>query len=193
MVGNAGGLTEDKAGYESIVIRAAQVFVERGGLSADGNTPSKRAANTNRPDVRLVIDGYRLLELGDMALNIRIFPGDVIRVPVAGTIRISGCVLDPGEYPIRRNLTVLSTISLCDGLRRAAESTRTKLIRQLPNGKQVIVRLDLKAIAEGRSEDILMQDGDFIQVPTNGWKAFGYGFLSFFQGIFGIGVSGPAM
>ncbi len=188
----AEGLREDKASYDIIVLRSsAQTFLEPGGRKKEkskGQDPAKPGKNVPG-QLRIYIDGYRLLELGDMSLNIRIFPGDVVRVPPAGTIQISGMVTKPGEYTLRRNITILSAPSLAGGLKRSAEPTRTKLIRQLGNGKQVIVCLNLVDIANGESEDILLQNGDYIEVPKNFWKALFFGTIEFIQGVFGIGHS----
>jgi len=38
-----------------------------------------------------------------------------------------------------------------------------------------------------------LQDGDYIDVATHGWKAFGFGVLNFIQGIFGVGMSPAAL
>ena len=193
MIGRAGGMKEDKAGDEIIVIRTTgRQFLEPTADAAPGpGAAMSPPPSDNEDQVRISVNAYRLLALGDLSLNVDIFPGDVIRVPVSGVVRISGDIKKPDEYPIRRNLSLLGLISVAGDLRKTAKPKKTKLIRQLPNGKQVIVLMDLEAIADGRSEDIELKDGDYVRVPVHGWKSFGYGTRDFVQGIFGMSKSVP--
>ena len=59
------------------------------------------------------------------------------------------------------------------------------LVEELANlGAHTFIRIGTSGgIDEG------LQKGDFVEVPKHGWKAFGYGFLDFFEGIFGVGAS----
>jgi protein involved in polysaccharide export with SLBB domain len=142
---------------------------------------------------------------GSAQFNIIIRPGDVIRVPspAEGLVYVSGEVQRPGPYnlPGAGRLTLLRAIVAAGGLGPLAVPERVDLIRMVGPDRQAMIRLNLRAIAEGTQPDLYLRSDDMINVGTdffafpltvirNGFRAsYGFGFIldRNFQGdVFGV-------
>ncbi len=145
------------------------------------------------------------LVAGSAQVNIIIRPGDVIRVPgpPEGQIYLAGQVARPGVYglPTSGRMTLTRAITAAGGLSNLAVPERVEIIRMVGGDRQAIVRLNLRAIAEGTQPDVYLRDSDQINVGTN-WIAFplqvfrnglrsSYGFGFIIDRNFGFDVFGP--
>ncbi|NJN09564.1 MAG: polysaccharide export protein [Richelia sp. RM1_1_1] len=97
---------------------------------------------------------------------INVFVAGEVTRPGAYTLRLEGGAgQDPGiQYP-----TVLAALTTAQGVTLSADITQVQLRRQLGNGRQQTVNLDLDdLIKTGRSfQDITLRDGDTVYVPTS--------------------------
>ncbi|MBF2017041.1 MAG: SLBB domain-containing protein [Rivularia sp. T60_A2020_040] len=97
---------------------------------------------------------------------INVFVAGEVTRPGAYTLSLEGGAgQDPGiQYP-----TVLAALTTAQGVTLSADITQVQLRRQLGNGRQQTVNLDLDdLIKTGRSfQDITLRDGDTIYVPTS--------------------------
>ncbi|MEM1391742.1 MAG: SLBB domain-containing protein [Cyanobacteria bacterium P01_D01_bin.116] len=97
---------------------------------------------------------------------INVFVAGEVTRPGAYTLSLAGGAgQDPGiQYP-----TVLAALTTAQGVTLSADITQVKLRRQLSNGRQQTVNLNLDdLIKTGRSfQDITLRDGDTIFVPTS--------------------------
>jgi polysaccharide export outer membrane protein len=94
--------------------------------------------------------------------------GDVIMVPGAGEFIVEGWVTKPGNYPIKSSLTLRGAIATGGGLTFPADTNRVRIHRLTPLGKTETRELDLAAVLAEREPDVLVHDGDVIEV---GWSA----------------------
>lgn len=120
-----------------------------------------------------VIDNYRLSETlrGDEAANPYVRPGDVISISEAEQAFVVGNVLRPSSVVLKEPITVSRAIAMCGGLMPDTKSDRVRIVRQAQGStaKQELY-VDLKAIDKRRAEDVLLQAGDIVDVPTAGGK-----------------------
>lgn len=121
---------------------------------------------------RIIEIPFQRLKEGDMRYNIVIRPGDVISVPDpnAGFVYVMGQIARPGAYTIpgERELTLHRLVASAGGLSGLAWPERVDLIRQVNDSEQAIVRLDLRAIANGTEPDIYLKQNDIINIGTSG-------------------------
>jgi polysaccharide biosynthesis/export protein len=186
VLSQAGGLDTD-AGNTAIVYRGD--IANRMRLSEP--TGSSQQAH---PDQTVTVDLRRLLESGDPSFNINIYPGDRITVPRAGIVYVVGAVNKPGGFTMNansRSMTVLQALALAEDPTGTAKRDRTVILRsepQAPEGRKQI-RVDLKAILEGKSPDLALQADDILFVPDSGGKrAFHRGIESVLQAATGVAI-----
>ncbi|MFN3167202.1 MAG: polysaccharide biosynthesis/export family protein [Phycisphaeraceae bacterium] len=121
---------------------------------------------------RIIEIPYQQLKDGDMRYNLVIRPGDVISVPDpnAGFVYIGGAIARPGAYTIpgEQELTLYRLVISAGGLSGLAMPNKIDLVRQLNDSEQAIVRLDLRAIANGTEPDIYLKTNDIINIGTSG-------------------------
>jgi protein involved in polysaccharide export with SLBB domain len=80
-------------------------------------------------------------------------------------VSVLGEVAKPGTFPYVEKLTLVQAISDAGGLTELAQARRVKLTRKSPHGVGTY-EVSVKAITDGRAEDILLQPGDIIFVPV---------------------------
>ena len=142
-------------------------LLEAGGLSADRGSSilvRRRASNGLADQVEISVED--LFELADPAVNLPVFPGDVIRVPKAPTIRISflGEVNQAGSHSYTGNarVTLLAAIAQAGGLSETA-SPKVRILRGQGDQK-VELAANYRRILNGKDPDVELQDGDIIVV-----------------------------
>src|ERR1700689_468244 len=129
ILAGAGGITDD-AGSFVIVTRSPSTAAAHSsaaviGASANGNgsasagTPSANDPLGETPQI-ITIRLQDLLESGNSAFNIMIYGGDVVSVPRAGIVYVTGAgVAQPGGYVLQSHgeqVTVLKALALAHGL-----------------------------------------------------------------------------
>jgi len=141
---------------------------------------SSESEGTTDPAVRTTtVDLKRLMETGDPALNIGIYPGDRVTVQRAGIVYVVGAVNRPGGFPLsddQEDLTVLKAVALAQDLKSTAIRSKAVIIRKnarFPEGREEIP-VDLKMVLARRAPDPTMRPSDILFVPDSpGRKAMG--------------------
>jgi polysaccharide export outer membrane protein len=132
------------------------------------------AQNEDAAEAQLnVIDNYNLNETlrGDERANPVVRPGDVVSVSEAEQAYVVGNVLRPSAIPLKERITVSRAIAMCGGLMPDTRSNSVRIVRQSPGStNKTELFVDLKAIDKHRAEDIALQSGDIVDVPTAGGK-----------------------
>lgn len=91
--------------------------------------------------------------------------------PSAGPAQIDvfmiGEIATPGERQLDRGTTLIQALATTGGFTSFAATKRILLRRTEKNGTQKVMRINYKAIADGRAvgQDIRLRDGDVIIVP----------------------------
>jgi polysaccharide export outer membrane protein len=110
----------------------------------------------------------------DTQNNVEVFPGDTIIVSRAGVIYVVGDVGHPSGFLIEDNtLTVLKALALAGGSTRTSALSKTRILRQTPNGVQEIP-VNLKKMLYAKAPDLPMTKGDILFVPGSAAKGAAY-------------------
>lgn len=81
-------------------------------------------------------------------------------------IYVFGEVANPGSYPYRTDLSIVSALALAGGASERANSNDTKLTRVV-DGNEIQVEIPMQEIVEGRQPDLQLLPGDVIYVPQS--------------------------
>jgi hypothetical protein len=182
-------------------VRVARPSVQ--GPGAADVVPGGALASRQLVTQRVIRIPTRGLTAGDARYNIIIRPGDVIRVPPppTGTVYLTGQISRPGAFSLTENITLDRVIAAAGGLTQVAVPERVDIVRMIGRDRQAIVRVNLRAIAEGTEPDIFLKSNDMIRIGTNFWATplavirngfratYGFGFLvdrNFGSDIFGV-------
>jgi len=147
-------------------------FVPVGGSTSSGPGQTAPAGAPIRIDLEVLVHAT-----ADHAgrLDPRVRPGDVITVSPAGSVLVDGWVDKPGSYPVTRGLTLSGAIAAAGGNLFPADRHHATVKRVLGPGEEHSFTVDLEAIAEGRSPDVPITDGDVVRVPSAGARLVPWG------------------
>ena len=110
----------------------------------------------------------------DTKNNVDVYPGDTIIVSRAGVIYVVGDVQHPSGFMIEDNtLTVLKALALAGGGTRTSSLSKTRILRQTPNGVQEIP-INLKKVLYSKAPDMALVKGDVLFIPGSAAKAAAY-------------------
>lgn len=140
VISNAGGITSHAGDM---------VFIQR--------KINKPGSVDHTKEISIPVNLIKLLERGDVSLNLLVLDGDSIYVPRAAFVFVTGEVKTPGTYKITPGLTVLRSVALAGGFTPKAAEGRTEIIRKTPAG-EVTFRAKM---------DDLVQSEDIVLVPES--------------------------
>lgn len=145
----AGGVA-DNAGGELIITRP------------NGDTGVQFS---QRIPIRALIDG------SDPSLNVKLTGGELVRVPVIGTVVVTGNVHMSGVYPVQDSgtTTVLTAIAQAQGF-GDFKPPKVYIYRPDDQGVKHEIPVDIKAILARRKPDVILQARDVLYVPDDGLK-----------------------
>lgn len=168
-ISQAEGLTDDAGNTATITRGAASNYVEpheevEGTVDAPSSSPKVQVVNLKR-----------LLEKGEPALNIDLYPGDRVTVQRAGIVYVVGAVNRAGGFALnndREQMTVLKAVALADNLKSTAVPKKTVIIRKNTQAsdpdREIPVNLD--KILGGRVPDQPLLANDILFVPDSASK-----------------------
>jgi polysaccharide export outer membrane protein len=107
-------------------------------------------------------------------------PGDIINIPPADIFFVAGEVNAPGQFPLKEGTTLRQALSMAQGTKFEAALGRCIIFRDDANGKREELRVDLKAVMNGKKEDIAILPNDIIIVPNSQFKSVGGALLRAF-------------
>jgi len=109
---------------------------------------------------------------GKLDANMYIQPGDIISVPEADQIYVTGAVNRPGAYALTTKITLTQAIGLAGGINMEGAKNRVRLVRQEPNSdKRSEVVYNLGDITKRKIEDIVLLPNDIVEVPNSMMRA----------------------
>ncbi len=168
------GAVEKPGSYE--ILGAAtllDVLSDAGGLlHGEQEPPARRIyvlrAGATGQEARLEIDTEALIDRGDLAYNVPVYPGDLVIVPYSrrSQIFVDGAVARPGpvDFFSHEGITVLQAVAAAGGATQRANLRTVYVIRKLPSGEQSRIKVDLKKIRKGRAEDLHLLRNDVVVV-----------------------------
>lgn len=146
IISQAGGFTSE-AGDEIIVMRQLN----------DGEPKT----------IKISIED--LILKGDATLNIPLQPDDIINVPIDRlvTVYVFGQVRSPGALAVRKSSipTIVQAIAQAGGFSERAAKGRVLIKRIDKDGREVKIKVNVKAIMKGKKKDIQLKENDVIFVP----------------------------
>jgi polysaccharide export outer membrane protein len=148
------GSTLPTAGDEALIVRPAA------GQSVGGPVvPEKDAHGQVSSTSRVIRVDIKDLQSGILAGNNMLRDGDTIFVPRAETVFVFGQVKNPGEYPIKRETTVLQALSLAGGVSDRGSTGRIKIVRVV-EGKKTELSVKLNDVVQA-GDTIVVQERFF--------------------------------
>jgi polysaccharide export outer membrane protein len=154
---------------------------------AFSNGPHSQLGTKNEP---VVINLQNLSQGGNQIhLTMPVRPGDVLMVPPGGEVLVEGWVEKPGSYKITPGLTLLGSVVAAGGPHFAADSSAVELIRAKRDGSKISFVADLEKIKRGEIQDIAVQEGDIIAMPSSPIKVGPYGVYSLISNMVRVGAS----
>lgn len=179
LLGRAGGITGDADD---------EVHIIRGALRTD----SKKSSDVKGG---LLFTGPVKVRLSQLVRQRRgatvlVYPGDVVTVNRKGSARfyVSGHIAKPGSYPRPAEMTLLQALTVAGGLTKTADPNSLKIIRQLPQGGEELVEVNLTEIAAGRRRDVRIEAADLVVVPTTAGRRARAEMQRFFSRLFSVGL-----
>jgi polysaccharide export outer membrane protein len=185
VLAGAGGITDD-AGSVVIVTRSPTAPAARNaaaviGAKANGNGSVNVSATADpatpndplgeNPQI-ITIRLQSLLESGDSAYNILVYGGDVISVPRAGIVYVTGAgVSQPGGYVLQSHgeqITVLKAVALAHGLTGFAKADSAVIMRSNPvTGQRDVIPVKIGQIEKQKTQDVAMNSNDVLYIPDS--------------------------
>jgi len=156
-----------------------------GGLTKDAGD----ICYVRRENETIIINIKDLLIRGDMRLNIPVFSGDIIHVPIGGIIFVDGAVNSPGSFNMQGTTTLTQAIAMAKGLKYEAIRDNIRVYRDSGKDARDIIDVDYDAILEKKSSDIFLMDKDVVIVDKSGAKSLWQGFVQSLTGAFRFGSS----
>lgn len=179
----AGGIA-DTAGSLVIITRPNHI-------GADMLPPGSSTGEPAPESQMITIHIQDLIESGNASFNILVYGGDVVSVPPAGIVYVTGAgVAQPGGYVLQghgEQITVLKAVALAHGLTGYAKANDAVLFRTNPaTGQRDLIPVHLKEIEKNKTEDLAMKSNDILYIPDSaGRKALAKGA----EAALGIGTS----
>jgi polysaccharide export outer membrane protein len=122
--------------------RVVDLIARAGGLSDDAADVIFVVKKEAGKSVKYQIDLLQFYA-GDMSQNMKVSSGDFILVPKMDTFYIHGEVRKPGEYRLKREMTVMQAVSVAGGVSARGSLRGTEVTRQLADGSPQKVGLEL--------------------------------------------------
>jgi polysaccharide export outer membrane protein len=165
----AEGLADD-AGNTAMITRG-DIAIHALGPAQDGQIKTGQPVAPQTVTVNL----KRLLEDGDVSLNLDLYAGDRVTVQRAGIVYVVGAVNRSGGYPLRNDreeMTVLKAIALAENLKSTAIPKKAVIIRKVSqaSGKSEEIPVDLNKILSGHLPDRQLFANDILFIPDSSSK-----------------------
>jgi len=95
-------------------------------------------------------------------------PGDVISVPEADLIFVTGFVTRPGPFPMTPGLTLTQAVALAGGVSQEGSLGRVRLVRGTPGkGERKETMYNLGDIHRRKIQDVALQANDIVEIPSS--------------------------
>jgi polysaccharide biosynthesis/export protein len=160
MISMAGG-TKPDAGYSIRITRQAQW----GCIPLPGATVDPSGYSVAQVSLTDIMEAKRPEE------NIQILPHDLITVPKAEMIFVTGAVKKSGGFVLgeHQTMSVLQALALAEGFGPAPDTKHAQIIRKVGDQKTEIP-VDLKALMQRKGQDVAMQGNDILFIPDSTGK-----------------------
>jgi len=148
-----------------------QIIAQAGGLAASATKEiSVFRLGRDGEQTHIIVNWDELMFNGRPDLNIELQPQDVVAVPIDQTLNVFvyGEVQRPGvvTFLSSRKITLLQAIAQAGGTTPWAKKTRVTIKRRdKTSGREIQIRVNIKAIINNKNTDVFLEEGDVIIVP----------------------------
>ncbi len=160
----AGGLDQDKAGSSVKITRRLQ----------EGRLPLAGAYDDPNGEFSIAeVNLKEILNADAPAANITLKPHDVLTVPRAQLVYVTGQVQRAGGFVLneRKTMTVLEALTLAGGTITAASPKNSRILRREADGaERTEIAVNVESILSGAAPDVPMQPDDILFIPSSAPK-----------------------
>src|SRR5215475_6419442 len=147
-------------------------IIHNGELDHCAQTGAKNQTENgeNGNSVFPAITSIKLSEMmaGTADSNPFVQPGDVISVPEADQIFVTGFVNRPGPFPMTPGLTLTQAVALAGGVNPEGSIGRVRLIHGTPGkGERKESIYNLGDIHRRKIQDVALQANDIVEIPSS--------------------------
>ena len=148
-------------------MRLIDLLAEAGGGTKDAGADIliTRRAEGDGAAQQMVVDLGHLLSRDNQEANIPLSHGDIVTLGTKQVFYIRGEVAHPASYFLESGMTVLKAISVAGGFGQFANRKEVELLRTGANGIQEKMVINIRAIENGKKEDVPILANDTIIVP----------------------------
>ncbi len=146
-------------------IRLLQALILAGGASPAADEDHVVVIRDNKPRT---ISIEKLDQGKDLSNNIRIYPQDIIIVPLkTDQIYLMGEVTAPGAYYYNKGMTVMQALIQAHGWSQFASTGSIRIIRRQEDGTKKIIHIDIDHIENEKKTESkeYLKPGDVIYIP----------------------------
>lgn len=149
--------------------RTIQVVRKAARAEGAGSAAPVPGGAVGTPDQQQVIEVpiKGLLQSGDSKWNVWVYPGDSVKVTLAGNIYVAGNVVRPGAFPLTDfdNLSAVQALALAGGTSKAASRKNAVIIHLNEDGTRIERKIDLSRVMRGQDPDTTLGPNDILFVP----------------------------
>ncbi|MEK6285760.1 MAG: SLBB domain-containing protein [Acidobacteriota bacterium] len=114
---------------------------------------------------------------GNLEAATNLEPGDIVNIPQADVVFVTGEVTAAGSFPFKEGMTLVQAVSLARGVTVRAKTGRVVIFRQDSTGTRLEINVDLDAVMSGKQKDVPLQPNDIIIVPNDRARTVFWRFL----------------
>jgi polysaccharide biosynthesis/export protein len=171
LLAQAGGIADDAGNVVMITRHTNPGMVPVAARDNANVTIDQTSPDSETITIRL----QDLLESGNAAFDIPVYGGDVISVPRAGIVYVTGAgIAQPGGYVVQsrgEQVTVLKAVALAHGLTWFAKADDAVILRRDPvTGKKDTIPVHIKKIENRKVDDVPMNSNDILYIPDSAGK-----------------------
>jgi polysaccharide export outer membrane protein len=182
LLAQAGGITDDAGG--AVLISRSRPGAELPPAVYDPAPSTKNDAGAVppnpdtdlSPDAQVITIQLRdLLDSGNSVFNVSVYGGDVVSIPRAGIVYVTGYgVAQPGGYVMQSHgeqITVLKAVALAHGLTGFAKADSAVILRKNPlTGQKDAIPVHIKQIENHKTDDVPLLSNDILYIPDSAGK-----------------------
>jgi polysaccharide biosynthesis/export protein len=148
-------------------MRLIDLLAEAGGATKEAGSEIliTRRLGDGQESRQIVAERERLFTRDNRDANVLLAHGDIVAVGEKEVFYIRGEVTRPGAYVIEKGMTILKAVSLAGGFTPFANRKEAELLRVASTGVNEKIVVNLKAIEDGKKQDIVLRASDTIIVP----------------------------
>jgi len=153
-----------------------QANPDGGTVAADAGKPANQTEDPEGGTLSILtaLTSVNLRDLlgGKIDSNLYIQPGDIVSVPEADQIFVTGSVNRPGAYSLTAKITLTQAVAMAGGINMEGAKNRVRLIRQDANSDNRSEKVyNLDDITKRKVEDITLLPNDIVEVPSSMFRA----------------------